>query len=59
VAIGTPERVRGVCEKYAEAGVDQLILMVQAGRISHESCMQTIRLFGEEIIPHFNKTTTS
>lgn len=54
VAIGTPERVRRVCEKYAEAGVDQLILMVQAGRIPHESCMQTIKLIGEEIIPHFN-----
>jgi hypothetical protein len=38
---------------YAEAGVDQLILMVQAGRISHDSCMQTIRLMGEEIIPAF------
>ena len=53
VAIGTPDRVRAVCEKYAEAGFDQLILMVQAGRISHESCMQTIQLFGEEIMPHF------
>jgi alkanesulfonate monooxygenase SsuD/methylene tetrahydromethanopterin reductase-like flavin-dependent oxidoreductase (luciferase family) len=54
VAIGTPERVRGVVQKYADAGCDQLILMVQAGRIPHESCMQTIRLFGEEIIPQFN-----
>jgi hypothetical protein len=27
---------------------------VQAGRISHESCMQTIKLFGEEIIPAYN-----
>lgn len=54
VCIGSPERVRVVVEKYAEAGVDQLILMVQAGRISHESCMQTIKLFGEEIIPAYN-----
>jgi alkanesulfonate monooxygenase SsuD/methylene tetrahydromethanopterin reductase-like flavin-dependent oxidoreductase (luciferase family) len=53
IAIGSPERVRKVCEMYEKAGVDQLILMVQAGRISDESCKQTIRLFGEEIIPHF------
>ncbi|MEO6197046.1 MAG: LLM class flavin-dependent oxidoreductase [Dehalococcoidia bacterium] len=53
IAIGSPERVRGVVQKYADSGVDQLILLVQAGRISHESCMQTIRLFGEEIIPAF------
>jgi alkanesulfonate monooxygenase SsuD/methylene tetrahydromethanopterin reductase-like flavin-dependent oxidoreductase (luciferase family) len=53
VCIGSPERVRNAVQKYADAGCDQLILMVQAGRISHESCMQTIRLFGEEIIPAF------
>jgi alkanesulfonate monooxygenase SsuD/methylene tetrahydromethanopterin reductase-like flavin-dependent oxidoreductase (luciferase family) len=53
MAIGSPERVRNVCQKYADAGVDQLILMVQAGRISNESCKQTIQLFGEEIIPAF------
>jgi alkanesulfonate monooxygenase SsuD/methylene tetrahydromethanopterin reductase-like flavin-dependent oxidoreductase (luciferase family) len=53
LVIGTPERVRKTVEKYEAAGVDQLILMVQAGRISHESCMQTIKLFGEEIIPAY------
>lgn len=51
--IGTPERCRKVVQRYADAGVDQLILLVQGGRISHESCMQSIRLFGEEVIPHF------
>jgi alkanesulfonate monooxygenase SsuD/methylene tetrahydromethanopterin reductase-like flavin-dependent oxidoreductase (luciferase family) len=53
IAIGDPSRVRKVVESYEKAGVDQLILMVQAGRITHESCMQTIQLFGDEIIPHF------
>ena len=42
-----------VVQKYADTGVDQLILMVQVGRIPHEKVMQTIRLFGEEIIPAF------
>jgi alkanesulfonate monooxygenase SsuD/methylene tetrahydromethanopterin reductase-like flavin-dependent oxidoreductase (luciferase family) len=54
VVIGSVERARKAVDKYAAAGVDQLILMVQAGRISHESCMQTIKLFGEEIIPAYN-----
>jgi alkanesulfonate monooxygenase SsuD/methylene tetrahydromethanopterin reductase-like flavin-dependent oxidoreductase (luciferase family) len=53
VCIGSPERVRKAVQQYADTGVDQLILMVQAGRIPHESCMQTIQLFGEEIIPAF------
>jgi alkanesulfonate monooxygenase SsuD/methylene tetrahydromethanopterin reductase-like flavin-dependent oxidoreductase (luciferase family) len=53
LVVGTPERCRAVVEKYAEAGVDQLILLAQAGRIPHEQVMQTVRLFGEEVIPHF------
>jgi alkanesulfonate monooxygenase SsuD/methylene tetrahydromethanopterin reductase-like flavin-dependent oxidoreductase (luciferase family) len=51
--VGSPERARKVVQNYVDAGVDQLILMVQAGRIPHEKCMQTIRLFGEEVIPAF------
>jgi alkanesulfonate monooxygenase SsuD/methylene tetrahydromethanopterin reductase-like flavin-dependent oxidoreductase (luciferase family) len=53
ICIGSPERVRKSVQMYADAGCDQLIIMVQAGRVSHESCMQTIQLFGEEIIPAF------
>ena len=51
--VGSPERVRKVIRNYADAGVDQLILMVQAGRIPHEKIMQTIRLLGEEVLPAF------
>lgn len=51
--VGTPERVRRVVQNYVDAGVDQLILLVQAGRIPHEKCMQTIQLFGEKVIPEF------
>ncbi|MBI1885555.1 MAG: LLM class flavin-dependent oxidoreductase [Chloroflexi bacterium] len=53
LCVGSPERVRQVVERYAATGVDQLILMVQVGRIPHEKVMQTIRLFAEEIIPKF------
>jgi len=53
LCIGSVERCRRVMERYAETGVDQVILMIQAGRIPHEKAMQTIRLFGEEIIPEF------
>ena len=37
VCIGSPERCRGVVQKYADAGVDQLILMMQVGRVPHQS----------------------
>ena len=53
LCIGNPERVRNAVQKYADAGADQLILMMQVGRIPHEKVMQSIKLFGEEVIPHF------
>lgn len=53
LVMGSPERVRKAVEKYVESGVDQLLLMVQVGRVPHEKVMQTIRLMGEEVIPAF------
>ena len=55
LCIGRPERVRDAVQKYVDAGCDQLIVMVQVGRIPHEKVMQTIKLMGEEVIPHFQK----
>jgi len=53
MCIGTPERVRRVVQKYADAGVDQLILLAQVARMPHDKVMRTIRMFGEEVIPAF------
>lgn len=53
LCIGTPEQCRRVVQRYAQAGVDQLIMLVQAGRIPHEKVMQTIRLLGEKVLPAF------
>ena len=53
LCMGSVERCRRVVERYAATGVDQLIVMCQVARIPHEKVMQTIRLFGEEIIPAF------
>ncbi len=53
LCIGSVERCRTVVERYAETGVDQLIVMCQVGRVPHEKVMQTIRLLGEEIIPAY------
>jgi len=59
LCIGSPERVRRAVQKYVDAGVDQLILMVQVGRIPHEKVMQTIALMGEEIIPEFREVAAA
>jgi alkanesulfonate monooxygenase SsuD/methylene tetrahydromethanopterin reductase-like flavin-dependent oxidoreductase (luciferase family) len=52
-AIGTPEQVREYLRRYEEAGVDQVIFVLQAGRNRHEHIMESIEMFGREVLPEF------
>jgi alkanesulfonate monooxygenase SsuD/methylene tetrahydromethanopterin reductase-like flavin-dependent oxidoreductase (luciferase family) len=52
-AIGTPDQVREYLRRYEEAGVDQVIFVLQAGRNRHEHIMESLELFGTEILPEF------
>ena len=52
-AIGTPEQVREYLRRYEEAGVDQVIFVMQAGHNEHEHIMESIELFGREVLPEF------
>jgi alkanesulfonate monooxygenase SsuD/methylene tetrahydromethanopterin reductase-like flavin-dependent oxidoreductase (luciferase family) len=52
-AIGTPGQVREYLRRYEEAGVDQVIFVLQAGRNRHEHIMETIELFGRDVLPEF------
>ncbi len=45
-AIGTPDQLREFLRRYEEAGVDQLIFVMQAGHNRHEDIMESIELFG-------------
>ena len=51
--IGTPEQVREYLRRYEEAGVDQVIFVLQAGRNDHEHIMESIEIFGREVLPEF------
>jgi alkanesulfonate monooxygenase SsuD/methylene tetrahydromethanopterin reductase-like flavin-dependent oxidoreductase (luciferase family) len=50
---GTPDIVLEACQKWADAGVDQLSLGI--GPAPLEETLETIRLFGEHIIPKLDK----
>lgn len=52
-AIGTPDQVREYLHRYEEAGVDQVIFVLQAGRNRHEHIMESIERFGTEVLPEF------
>jgi hypothetical protein len=50
---GTPDQARQFLRRYEEAGVDQVIFVLQAGRTRHEHIMESIELFGREVLPEF------
>ena len=52
-AIGTPDQVRDYLRRYEEAGVDQVILCSQSGQNRHEHIMESLELFGTEVLPEF------
>src|SRR3954466_5668224 len=52
-AIGTPDQVRDLCRRYAAAGVDQVIFVLQAGRNRHEHICESLETFGAEVLPEF------
>jgi alkanesulfonate monooxygenase SsuD/methylene tetrahydromethanopterin reductase-like flavin-dependent oxidoreductase (luciferase family) len=52
-AIGTPDQVAELCERYEQAGVDQIIFVLQAGSNKHEHVCESIELFGERVLPRF------
>jgi len=52
-AVGTPDQVREYLRRYEEAGVDQIIFVLQCGRNRHEHIMESLEMFGNEILPEF------
>jgi hypothetical protein len=52
-AMGTPDQVREYLRRYEEVGVDTVILSSAAGRNRHEHVMESLELFGREILPEF------
>ena len=52
-AIGTPAQVRDLCRRYEQAGIDQVIFCMQAGRNRHEHICESLELFGAEVLPEF------
>jgi alkanesulfonate monooxygenase SsuD/methylene tetrahydromethanopterin reductase-like flavin-dependent oxidoreductase (luciferase family) len=50
---GNPDTVCRQVEKWAAAGIDQMIFMFQAGHMTHEQVMRSIDLVGDKVLPRF------
>ena len=42
-------------EDFESMGVNEIMPIFQAGRATHEEIMNSIRLFGKYVIPHFKE----
>jgi alkanesulfonate monooxygenase SsuD/methylene tetrahydromethanopterin reductase-like flavin-dependent oxidoreductase (luciferase family) len=51
--IGTPADFRAHVRSFQDAGVDQIILLQQAGRNTHEHICQSLGLLAHEVLPEF------
>lgn len=52
-AIGSVEEVRAHVRALEDAGVDQMLLMHQGGKLPHEQNCESVELFAREIMPEF------
>ena len=51
--IGTPDDVRRHLLEFEKAGIDQVVLLQQAGRNPHDQIVESMNLFAAEILPEF------
>ena len=54
--VGDPASAREAVARFEATGVDELILVMQMGTVPHEIVMQSIRTFGEQVMPHFSRS---
>ena len=51
--IGSPETIRKRLRMFEEAHVDQIILLNQAGKTSHQDICESLEMFAKEVMPEF------
>ena len=51
--IGDPSAACEMVQRFADTGVDELICVMQMGTVPHELILESIRTFGEQVIPGF------
>ncbi|MFK0293662.1 LLM class flavin-dependent oxidoreductase [Streptomyces sp. NPDC090442] len=52
-AYGTAEDALAYVGRLREIGVDEVMCLIQMGTVPQEVCLETIRHWGETVIPHF------
>jgi alkanesulfonate monooxygenase SsuD/methylene tetrahydromethanopterin reductase-like flavin-dependent oxidoreductase (luciferase family) len=54
ICVGNPEDVAATAQRFAEIGIDQLVLVPLVGwHIPHETMLDSVRLLGDQVLPRF------
>ncbi|MFI4935829.1 MAG: LLM class flavin-dependent oxidoreductase [Caulobacterales bacterium] len=52
--IGSPDTLRKKLRKFEQSNIDQVILLNQAGRNSHQDICDSLEMFAAEVMPEFH-----
>lgn len=52
--IGSPDTIRRKLREYADANIDQIILLNQSGKTAHKDICDSLELFAKEVMPEFH-----
>ncbi len=55
-AYGTVKDAIGYVERLVDAGADEVMFLIQMGTVPQTAALETIRLIGTELIPHFRRS---
>ena len=55
--VGSPDTIRKKLRKFETSHVDQIILLNQAGKNTHEHICEGLELFAKEVMPEFHAAT--
>ncbi|WP_425837572.1 LLM class flavin-dependent oxidoreductase [Streptomyces fractus] len=58
-AYGTADDAIAYVERLRDAGADEIMCLIQMGTVPQEACMETLRQWGEKVIPHFRESSLS
>jgi alkanesulfonate monooxygenase SsuD/methylene tetrahydromethanopterin reductase-like flavin-dependent oxidoreductase (luciferase family) len=53
--IGSPDTIRRKLHKFQSSNIDQVVLLNQAGRNTHEHICESLELFAREVMPEFQE----
>ena len=55
IIAGNPESCIKSVKMYEDIGVDQIMMIMQTESVPHQRVMESIELFGKEVIPAFSR----